>query len=260
MVGEDLGNRLEAKGVELEGRASATSWAAYIMAFAPILLLIGFFVWMVRRSRGTGGFSAMQQSKARVIDEQRPDVRFADVAGYEGVKSELSEVIEFLRDPARFKRLGANGPKGVLMLGPPGTGQDAVRSGDRRRSERALPLCHRFDLRRDVRGGRCCPGARSVRPRPSTCARNRVHRRDRRRRPTAGTSVMIGNDEREQTLNQLLAEMDGFDSGVGVVVLAATNRPDGARHCAAAPRALRPPTRFASTYDSFTIPQQAVGT
>ena len=75
-----------------------------------------------------------------------------------------------------------------------------------------------------------------------------------------GASVMIGNDEREQTLNQLLAEMDGFDSGVGVVVLAATNRPDGARHCAAAPRALRPPTRFASTYDSFTIPQQAVGT
>ena len=123
VVGEDLGNRLEAKGVELEGRASATSWAAYIMAFAPILLLIGFFVWTVRRSRGTGGFSAMQQSKARVIDEQRPDVRFADVAGYEGVKSELSEVIEFLRDPARFKRLGANGSKAVLMLGPPGTGK-----------------------------------------------------------------------------------------------------------------------------------------
>ena len=226
VVGEDLGARLEAKGVELEGRSSETSWLGVLVAFVPILLLIGFFVWMMRRSRGAGGFSAMQQSKARVIDEQRPDVRFADVAGYEGVKSELSEVIEFLRDPARFKRLGANGPKGVLMLGPPGTGKTLFARAIA--GEANVPFL-------SVTGSTFVElfvgvGAARVRDlfdharrlAPAIVFIDEIDAVGQRR----GASAMIGNDEREQTLNPLLAEMDGFDSGVGVVVLAATNRPD----------------------------------
>jgi cell division protease FtsH len=226
VVGEDLGSRLEAKGIEIEGKASETSWLAVLMAFAPILLLVGFFVWMMRRSRGAGGFSAMQRSKARVIDEQRPNVRFADVAGYEGVKSELSEVIEFLRDPARFKRLGANGPKGVLMLGPPGTGKTLFARAIA--GEANVPFL-------SVTGSTFVElfvgvGAARVRDlfeharrlAPAIVFIDEIDAVGQRR----GASVMIGNDEREQTLNQLLAEMDGFDSGVGVVVLAATNRPD----------------------------------
>ena len=227
VVGEALGQRLEAKGVQLEGRASKTSWAAWILAFAPILLLIVFFVWMFRRSRGAGGgFSAMQQSKARVIDEQRPDVRFADVAGYEGVKAELAEVIDFLRNPERFKRLGANGPKGVLMLGPPGTGKTLFARAIA--GEANVPFL-------SVTGSTFVElfvgvGAARVRDlfeharrlAPAIVFIDEIDAVGQRR----GASVMVGNDEREQTLNQLLAEMDGFDPGVGVVVLAATNRPD----------------------------------
>jgi cell division protease FtsH len=227
VTGEELGARLEAKGVALEGKGPSTSWLAVVLTFAPILLLIAFFVWMYRRSRSAaGGFSAMQQSKARVIDEQRPDVRFTDVAGYEGVKAELAEVIDFLRDPSRFKRLGAKGPKGVLMLGPPGTGKTLFAraiAGEADVPFLSVTGSTFVELFVGVGAARVRDlFERARRLAPAIVFIDEIDAVGQRR----GASAMIGNDEREQTLNQLLAEMDGFDSSSGVVVLAATNRPD----------------------------------
>ena len=227
VTGESLGDRLVGKGVALEGKSSSTSWFAVVITFAPVVLLIAFFVWMSRRARSaTGGFGAMQQSKARVIDEQRPDVRFDDVAGYDGVKAELSEVIDFLRDPSRFKRLGAKGPKGVLMLGPPGTGKTLFAraiAGEANVPFLSVTGSTFVEMFVGVGAARVRDlFERARRLAPAIVFIDEIDAVGQRR----GASVMTGNDEREQTLNQLLSEMDGFDSGVGVVVLAATNRAD----------------------------------
>jgi cell division protease FtsH len=226
IVGDELSARLEAKGVDITGKGPSTSWSTWVLTFAPIVVLIGLFVWMGRRTGRGGGLGLMSRAKTQVIDQQRPDVRFADVAGYEGVKEELAEIIEFLRNPDRFSRLGAKGPKGVLMLGPPGTGKTLFARAIA--GEADVPFL-------SVTGSTFVEmfvgvGAARVRDlfdnarklAPSIVFIDEIDAVGQRR----GANAMLGNDEREQTLNQLLAEMDGFGSGEGVVVLAATNRPD----------------------------------
>ncbi len=226
IVGDELSARLEAKGVTITGKGPSTSWTTWVLTFAPIAVLIGLFVWMGRRTGRGGGLGLMSRAKTQVIDQQRPDVRFADVAGYEGVKEELAEIIEFLRNPGRFSRLGAKGPKGVLMLGPPGTGKTLFARAIA--GEADVPFL-------SVTGSTFVEmfvgvGAARVRDlfdnarklAPSIVFIDEIDAVGQRR----GANAMLGNDEREQTLNQLLAEMDGFGSGEGVVVLAATNRPD----------------------------------
>jgi cell division protease FtsH len=226
IVGEELSARLEAKGVDIIGKGPSTSWTTWFLTFAPVLVLIGLFVWMGRRAGRGGGLGLMSRAKTQVIDQQRPDVRFADVAGYAGVKEELAEIIEFLRNPERFRRLGAKGPKGVLMLGPPGTGKTLFARAIA--GEADVPFL-------SVTGSTFVEmfvgvGAARVRDlfdnarklAPSIVFIDEIDAVGQRR----GANAMLGNDEREQTLNQLLAEMDGFGSGEGVVVLAATNRPD----------------------------------
>ncbi len=149
--------------------------------------------------------------------------RFADIAGYEGSKAEVMEVVDFLKHPDRYDRAGAVGPKGVLMVGPPGTGKTLL-AERRRRGRRAVLRPERLELRRDVRRRRGVAGQGPLRRRPEAGPVDHLHRRDRRHGGRRGPAGFGSNDEREQTLNQLLSDMDGFEPGAGVVVMAATNR------------------------------------
>ena len=156
-------------------------------------------------------------SKAKVYDEDRPTTRFADIAGYEGAKREVAEVVDFLSHPERYERAGAIGPAGGAHGGAAGDRQDADGPGRSRRGRGALPRLDRFELRRTLRGSGSLACARSVRGRPQAGASiifiDEIDAIGQRR----GGSI-VSNDEREQTLNQLLAEMDGFDPTTGVVV------------------------------------------
>jgi cell division protease FtsH len=228
LVGEELAARLERNGVRIEGEGPSTSWTTWVLALAPVLVLIVFFVWMMRRTRGlgTGGIGDVQRASAKVIDEQRPQVRFSDVAGYEGAKEELEEIILFLREPQKYAAVGAKGPRGVLMLGPPGTGKTLLARAIA--GEADVPFLSMtgsgfVELFVGVGAARVRDlFAQARRLAPAIIFIDEIDAVGQRR----GPSAFRGNDEREQTLNQLLAEMDGFDATEGVIVLAATNRPD----------------------------------
>src|ERR1700733_11647518 len=216
-----------------------------LFGLLPLLLIGGLLFMFVRTTRrhagglgGLGGAAGLTKARARVVNDERPATRFADVAGYPAVKTEVTEVVEYLRDPARYHRAGARGPRGVLMAGPPGTGKTLLARAVA--GEAHVPFL-------SVSGSSFVEmfvgiGAARVRDlfeQARTLAPGIVFideiaalgaRRDH--------SGFGGHDEREQTLNQLLAELEGFDQSSGVVVLAATNRPD------ALDQALRRPGRF----------------
>jgi cell division protease FtsH len=183
----------------------------------PILIVVVLFVWFGRRSSKQlngriGGFMAFGKSKAKVYDEDRPKTRFADIAGYEGSKAEVMEVVDFLKHPARYDRAGAVGPKGVLMVGPPGTGKTLLARAVA--GEAGVPFV-------GVGASRVRDLFADARKRaPSIIFIDEIDAIGGRRGPGGFGS----NDEREQTLNQLLSEMDGFEPGARVVVMAATNR------------------------------------
>ena len=164
-------------------------------------------------------------SKAKLYDEERPSVRFSDVAGYEAAKREVSEVVEFLKHPEKFAGAGATGPRGVLMVGPPGTGKTLLAravAGEAEVPFFALTGSSFVEMFVGVGASRARALFADARKRaPSIIFIDEVDAIGQRR----GGSIMA-NDEREQTLNQLLAEMDGFDPTSGVVVIAATNRPE----------------------------------
>jgi cell division protease FtsH len=200
-------------------------------AFLPYLILIGLvavlFVFMSRQARGQlNGMMSIGRSRARLFSEDHPTTTFADVAGYQGVKEEISEVVEFLKNPGRYKEIGASIPKGILLVGPPGTGKTLLARAVA--GEAGVPFL-------SVTGSDFMEmfvgvGASRVRDLFQTARKSapaiifvdEVDSIGRKR----GTGIGGGHDEREQTLNQLLSEMDGFDTTEGVVVLAATNRPD----------------------------------
>ena len=212
--------------VTISGVTNGTSFWSVIGGLAPLVLLLGVFFWFSRRATRqlSGGLMGIGASKAKVYDQDRPKTRFADVAGYEGAKREISEVVDFLKNPGRYAAAGAIAPRGVLMVGPPGTGKTLLARGCRR-SRRSVLRADRLELRRDVRRGRCRASAtcspRRARPRPRSSSSTRSTPS-----VSAAAAALVSNDEREQTLNQMLAEMDGFDPSSGVVVLAATNRPE----------------------------------
>jgi cell division protease FtsH len=164
-------------------------------------------------------------SKAKVYDEQRPSTRFSDVAGYEGAKREVSEVVDFLKNPERYKSAGAIGPRGVLMVGPPGSGKTLMAravAGEAEVPFFALTGSSFVEMFVGVGASRVRDLFQDARKRaPSIIFIDEIDAIGQKR----GGSI-ISNDEREQTLNQLLAEMDGFDSSTGIVVMAATNRPE----------------------------------
>ena len=164
---------------------------------------------------------------ARRYDGTDKPTTFADVAGLEGVKNELQEIVEFLRDPAKFQRLGARVPKGVLLMGPPGTGKTLLAPRGRRRGRRALLFHQRLRVHPDVRGRGGGAGPRPVsntakESAPAILFIDEIDAVGRHR----GAGIGGGHDEREQTLNQILSEMDGFTQTQSVIVMAATNRPD----------------------------------
>ena len=196
----------------------------YIILFG---LFIGFFIWMQRRAQGQmGGVMNIGRSKAKTYDTERPGTTFDDVAGYEGVKQEITEVVDFLRHPEKFAEIGARIPKGVLLVGPPGTGKTLIARAVA--GEAGVPFL-------SVTGSDFMEmfvgvGASRVRDLFQTAKKmgkaiifvDEIDSIGRKR----GAGLGGGHDEREQTLNQMLSEMDGFETSEGIVIMAATNRPD----------------------------------
>jgi cell division protease FtsH len=224
---DQLAPTLRAHQVDVTGVGQGSALLVDLLSFLPFLVLIGFFIWMGRRSARqlAGGIRGIGGSRAKVYDEDKPTTRFADIAGYEGAKREVTEVVDFLSHPERYERAGAIGPRGVLMVGPPGTGKTLMAravAGEAGVPFLALTGSSFVELFVGVGASRVRDLFADARKRaPSIIFIDEIDAIGQRR----GGSI-VSNDEREQTLNQLLAEMDGFDPTTGVVVMAATNRPE----------------------------------
>ncbi|MGH9076324.1 MAG: ATP-dependent zinc metalloprotease FtsH [Acidimicrobiales bacterium] len=229
-------NTLNAQLLEHKVQVTATNssgsfslWTL-VVDFLPLVLFVGFFVWIGRRSQkaltGPGGLMGIGRSKAKVYDEERPTTRFDDVAGYSGAKAEVQEVVDFLKYPERYHKAGAVGPKGVLMVGPPGTGKTLMAravAGEAEVPFLALTGSSFVEMFVGVGASRVRDLFNDARKRaPAIVFIDEIDAIGGKR----GAGHMATNDEREQTLNQLLAEMDGFDPATGVVIIAATNRPE----------------------------------
>jgi cell division protease FtsH len=241
-----LAGQLAAHHVQISATAATPSSLTPVLIGLLLLLLLGaLFVAAVRNARlrntGLGGLtrtSSLTKANARVIEAEQSRTRFADVAGYAAVKTEIGEVVDYLRDPARYRAAGARGPQGVLMAGPPGTGKTLLARAVAGQAD--VPFLSVsgsafVEMFVGVGAARVRDLFEQARIRaPAIVFIDEIDALGSRR----GAGSLIGNDEREQTLNQLLAEMDGFDQADGVVVLAATNRPD------ALDPALRRPGRF----------------
>ncbi|HLI02527.1 MAG TPA: ATP-dependent zinc metalloprotease FtsH [Acidimicrobiales bacterium] len=190
-------------------------------------LIIGFFVWISRRAQSQmGGIMSIGRSKAKVYSSERPRTTFADVAGYDGVKLEIREVVDFLRNANRFKEIGAKIPKGVLLVGPPGTGKTLLAravAGEAGVPFMSVTGSDFMEMFVGVGASRVRDLFQTARKQaPAIIFIDEIDSIGRKR----GAGLGGGHDEREQTLNQMLAEMDGFEATEGVVMMAATNRPD----------------------------------
>ena len=224
-----IGTLLES-GVEIEGVAPRNSfWAQALISWFPILLLLGIWIYFVRQMQGGGtgrGALSFGKSRARLLNEDRVRITFNDVAGVEEAKEEVSELVEFLRDPAKFQKLGGKIPSGVLMVGSPGTGKTLLAKAIAGEAKVPFFTISGSDFVEMFVG----VGASRVRDMfeqakkhaPCIIFIDEIDAVGRHR----GAGLGGGHDEREQTLNQLLVEMDGFEGTEGVIVIAATNRPD----------------------------------
>ena len=224
----DLVKILREKNVKITAKPSEVSpWYAFLLSWAPILLFVGLWIFFMRQMQA-GGNRALSfgKSKARLVGEDKKKVTFADVAGVDEAKDEVLEIIEFLKDPPKFQRLGGRIPKGVLIIGPPGTGKTLLAKAIA--GEAAVPF---FSISgSDFVEMFVGVGASRVRDlfdqgkkqAPCIIFIDEIDAVGRLR----GAGLGGGHDEREQTLNQLLVEMDGFDTNEGVILIAATNRPD----------------------------------
>jgi cell division protease FtsH len=229
---QSLLDDLQKANVATSFSAPSSGFGSEVLSWLILLLPIIFFVWIWRRmSRGAAGqmqgIFGVGRSRAKVFDEERPSTTFADVAGYEGAKEEISEVVDFLRNPERYTRAGAVVPRGVLMVGPPGTGKTLLAravAGEAKVPFFSVTGSSFVEMFVGVGAARVRDLFAEARKRGSAIIFiDEVDAIGQRR---AGSGAVVANDEREQTLNQLLAEMDGFDPSVGIVVLAATNRPE----------------------------------
>ncbi|MEX0856182.1 MAG: ATP-dependent zinc metalloprotease FtsH [Gemmatimonadota bacterium] len=226
-ITESLEAELEAQGVLMTGEPETTPWWGFLITALPWILIIFVWIWFLRMMQG-GGNKAFQfgRSKAKLISPDTPKVTFADVAGADEAKNELEEVIEFLKDPQKFSRLGGRLPKGVLLVGPPGTGKTLLAKAVAGEANRPFFQMSGSDFVEMFVG----VGASRVRDlfeqgkahAPCIIFIDEIDAVGRHR----GAGLGGGHDEREQTLNQLLVEMDGFEANEGVILLAATNRPD----------------------------------
>ena len=229
-VDSELVGKWKDSGLRFEFKDQSLGWFDYLLSAWPILLIVLFWVFIMRRMQGgmggQGNIFSFGKSRAKIVAPDKPQVSFQDVAGCEEAKEELHEIIDFLKSPKRFVRLGGKIPKGALLLGPPGTGKTLLARAVA--GEASVPF---FNL----------SGADFVEMFVGVGA-SRVRDLFEQAKKTAPAIVFIdeldavgrhrgaglggGHDEREQTLNQLLVEMDGFDTDTGVILIAATNRPD----------------------------------
>ncbi len=202
----------------------------YVSLLPDLALVAGFVIllmWMARRAQGQmGGIMSIGRSRAKVYTTERPRTTFADVAGYEGVKLEIREVVDFLRSSSRFKEIGAKIPKGVLLVGPPGTGKTLLAravAGEAGVPFMSVTGSDFMEMFVGVGASRVRDLFQSARKQaPAIIFVDEIDSIGRKR----GAGLGGGHDEREQTLNQMLAEMDGFEATEGIVMMAATNRPD----------------------------------
>jgi cell division protease FtsH len=230
--GEGLIQKLQEKNVTItikpEEKPSAVG--QFLMAVLPWILIIGIWIFIMRRSQqlqgGPGGLFSFGTSKAKLYDSTKPRVTFKDVAGMDNVKLELRETIEFLKDPAKFRTLGAKVPKGVLLVGPPGTGKTLLAratAGEAGVAFYSISASEFIEMFVGVGASRVRDMFKKARAtQPSIIFIDEIDAVGR----TRGTGLGGGHDEREQTLNQLLSEMDGFEPHEEVIIIAATNRPD----------------------------------
>ncbi len=225
-----LVQRLTSKGVRVIAKPPSTDvnpLLHYLLSWFPMLLLIGVWVFFMRQMQAGGGRAmGFGKSRARMLTEKQGRVTFDDVAGIDEAKSELQEIVEFLKDPQKFQRLGGKIPKGVLLVGPPGTGKTLLARAIAGEANVPFFTISGSDFVEMFVG----VGASRVRDMfeqgkknaPCIIFIDEIDAVGRHR----GAGLGGGNDEREQTLNQMLVEMDGFESNEGVILIAATNRPD----------------------------------
>ncbi len=224
----DLVNKIHDSGVKISAEKSDEGWVGYLITLAPFLLIILLWIFIVRQMQGAGpkGLFTFGKSRAKLMTEDRPKVTFNDVAGCDEAKEELREVIDFLKEPGKFQKLGGKIPKGALLVGPPGTGKTLLARAVA--GEAGVPF---FSMSgSDFVEMFVGVGASRVRDlfdqgkknAPCIIFIDEIDAVGRLR----GAGLGGGHDEREQTLNQLLVEMDGFESNDGVILVAATNRPD----------------------------------
>ncbi len=218
---------LSTKGVEVRARETGQSFGSVLILFLPYLLIFGLVIFMLRQMQQGGNRAfAFGKSKAKLLAGDTPKITFADVAGCDEAKQELEEIIDFLKDPQKFQRLGGRLPKGALLVGPPGTGKTLLAKAVAGEAGRPFFSMSGSDFVEMFVG----VGASRVRDlfeqgkahAPCIIFIDEIDAVGRHR----GAGLGGGHDEREQTLNQLLVEMDGFESNDGVILLAATNRPD----------------------------------
>ena len=226
LIGTLLENNVEIKGMEPNRNSF---WAHALISWFPILLLLGIWIYFMRQMQGGGGGRgalSFGKSRARLLGEDQVKVTFSDVAGVEEAKEEVAELVEFLRDPAKFQKLGGKIPSGVLMVGSPGTGKTLLAKAIAGEAKVPFFTISGSDFVEMFVG----VGASRVRDMfeqakkhaPCIIFIDEIDAVGRHR----GAGLGGGHDEREQTLNQLLVEMDGFEGNEGVIVIAATNRPD----------------------------------
>jgi cell division protease FtsH len=225
----DLIKRLEKGGAKIEAKIKGPDIFSILITVAPWLFLVLIWIFFIRQMQGAAGpkgLFSFGKSKARLLTDEHPKVTFNDVAGADEAKEELQEIIEFLKDPGKFQRLGGKIPKGALLLGPPGSGKTLLARAVS--GEAGVPF---FSMSgSDFVEMFVGVGASRVRDlfeqgkknAPCIIFIDEIDAVGRHR----GAGLGGGHDEREQTLNQLLVEMDGFESNEGVILIAATNRPD----------------------------------
>ena len=225
---DKLVSQFREKGVNITAKPTEDSWYMTILvSWLPMILLVGVWIFFMRQMQAGGGKAmAFGKSKARLITDKSKKITFADVAGIDEAKAELEEVIDFLKDPKKYTRLGGRIPKGLLLIGPPGTGKTLLARAIAGEADVPFLTISGSDFVEMFVG----VGASRVRDLFSQAKKNapciifidEIDAVGRHR----GAGLGGGHDEREQTLNQLLVEMDGFESNEGVILISATNRPD----------------------------------
>ncbi|WP_372657574.1 ATP-dependent zinc metalloprotease FtsH [Hydrogenophaga sp.] len=225
LVGDLINNNIK---FDVRPREESSLLMTLLVSWGPMLLLIGVWIYFMRQMQGggKGGAFSFGKSKARLLDENNNTVTFADVAGCDEAKEEVKEVVDFLKDPSKFQKLGGRIPRGLLLVGPPGTGKTLLAksiAGEAKVPFFSISGSDFVEMFVGVGASRVCDMFDNAKKNaPCIIFIDEIDAVGRQR----GAGLGGGNDEREQTLNQMLVEMDGFETNVGVIVVAATNRPD----------------------------------